>query len=218
MAQTRLALVTYVTDKFGDTSTAMVTRAKGFYDARYHMIQDRYFWKQMKDSESQAVVAGTQDITFTSALDLITAVSWGGIALSVINQEQVFQIDASAYDADGSPVSFSVLPKTSTGLPRIRLYRTPTVGATIIAIGKASPETLTDSQSPRITGIDQALHAYVLGDLWEHRRQFSKRDALFAEAEAFLQKMEDIEREQGADNAQIIPGDPCQYNREDLGW
>ncbi len=218
MAQTRSALVAYVTDKFGDTTDAIVTRAKGFYDSRYDMIQDRYFWKQLKDSESQTVAADTQDVTFTSALDLITAVSWDGYALQVINQEQVFQIDPTAYNASGTPVSFSVLPKTSAGLPRIRLYRTPTTSATVIAMGKASPETLTDSESPRITGIDQALHGYIMGDLWESKRQYTKASACFQEAEAFLQKMIDIEEEQGANNAQIIPSDPHQYDREDLGW
>jgi len=218
MAQTRSALVTYVTDKFGDTSTAIVTRAKGFYDARYNMIWDRHFWKQTKVSESQSVSSGTQDITFTSALDLIATVSWDDITLSPINQEQVFQLDAAAYDASGTPVSFSILPKTDAGLPRIRLYRVPTETKTIIAIGKGPPETLTDSQTPRITGIDQALQAYILGDLWEHKRQFSKRDALFAEAEAFLQKMIDIEEDQGANNARIIPYDPMQWDRDDMWY
>jgi len=218
MAQTRSALVTYVTDKFGDTSTAMVTRAKGFYDARYHMIQDRYFWKQMKVSESQSVSSGTQDITFTSALDLITTVTWDDTTLSPINQEQVFQIDPAAYDAEGTPVSFSVLPKTDAGLPRIRLYRTPTTTKTIIAIGKAPPETLGDDDSPRLTGIDQALHGYILGDMWEHKRQYTKAGVCFQEAEAFLQKMIEIEEEQGANSARLIPSDPHQWDRDDLWW
>jgi hypothetical protein len=218
MAQTRSALVTYVTDKFGDTSTAMVTRAKGFYDARYAMIQDRYFWKQMKVSESTSVASGTQDITFTNALDLITVVSWADIQLSPVNQEQVFQIDPSANDGEGTPVSFSVLPKTDAGLPRIRLYRVPTETKTLIVIGKAPTETLSDSESPRLTGIDQALHGYVLGDMWEHKRQYTKASACFQEAEAFLQKMIDIEEDQGANSARIIPSDAHQWDREDVGF
>lgn len=218
MAQTRSALVTYVTDKFGDTSTAIVTRAKGFYDARYNMIQDRYFWKQMKVSETVSVPADTQDVTFSSALDLITTAMWDKIYLGPVNQEQVFQIDTDALTAEGTPVSFSVLPKTDAGLARIRLYRTPTETKNLTVLGKAPTETLSDSEKPRLTGIDQALQAFILGDLWEHKRQFSKRDALFAEAEAFLQKMIDIERDQGANSARIIPHEEHQWDRNQLGW
>jgi len=218
MAQTRSALVTYVTDKFGDTTTAMVTRAKGFYDARYAMIQDRYFWKQLKVSESTSVTAGTQDITFTNALDLITVVSWADIQLQPINQEQVFQINPEAWDAEGTPVSFSVLPKTAAGLPRIRLFRTPTETKTLLVLGKAPTETLGDDERPRLTGIDQALHGYIMGDIWVYKRQYTKAGVCFQEAEAFLNLMQRIEEQQGANSARIIPGDDHQWDREYLGY
>jgi len=216
MAQTRAQMVTYVTDKFGVTTSAMTTRAGGFYDARYRMIQDRYLWKQLLVSETSTLAADQQDVTLTSAIDVVIAIRWNKVHLHPVNQEQVFQLNAEAFDGSGDAMGFSVLPKTSAGLSRIRLYETPTQGKELLVLGKAPPETLTDSETPRMTGIDQSLHAYILGDLWQSIRQFGKADVLFKEAEAFLDQMIKIEREQSAYNPQIIIADDGQWDRDDV--
>jgi hypothetical protein len=216
MAQTRLQLVTYVTDKFRVTTDAVVDRAKGFYDVRYRMIWDRFYWKQSKVSESVSVTAGTQDITFTSAIDRIIGARWDGMQILPVNQEQVFQINATAWDASGTPVAFSELPKDSSGLTRIRLYEIPQTTRTLVVIGKAPSETLTDNQSPRLGGIDQCLQAYVLGDLWQSIRQFNKAALLYEEAEAFLREMIKIEQEQTAYSNRIIPSSDGDYSRDDF--
>jgi hypothetical protein len=216
MAQTKSQLVTYVTDKFRVTTDAVVTRAKGFYDVRYRMIWDRFYWKQSKVSESQSVTAGTQDVTLTSAIDRVVAVRWDGNQILPVNQEQVFQINATSWDASGTPLAFSELPKDSSGLTRIRLYEIPQVTRTLVVLGKAPSETLTDGQSPRLGGIDQCLQAYVLGDLWQSIRQFAKADILYNEAENFLAAMIKIEQEQTAYSNRIIPSGDADYSRNDL--
>lgn len=209
-------MVTYVTDKFGITSSATVTRAKGFYDVRYRMIWDRYYWKQTKVSETSTLSANDQDITLTAAIDRVVAVRWNKRRLLPVNQEQVFQIDPEAFDSAGEVVGFSELPKDSSGLTRIRLYQIPQEGKELVVLGKAPPETLNDNETPRLSGIDQALQAYILGDLWQSIRQFTKADKLYAEAEAFLTKMIEIEKEQSAFDSRIIPYDDEQYDRDDL--
>lgn len=216
MSQTRGQMVTYVTDKFGVTSTATVTRAAGFYDVRYRMIQDRYYWKQLKVSETSTLVSGVQDVTLTAAIDRIVAVRWNNRRLLPSNQEQVFQIDPEAFDSEGEVVAFSELGKDSSGLARIRLYQIPQEGKELLVLGKAPPETLTDSQTPRLSGIDQSLQAYILGDLWQSIRQFTKADKLYLEAELFLKEMMKIEQEQSAFDYRIIPYDDEQYDRDDL--
>jgi hypothetical protein len=209
-------MATYVTDKFGVTTAAMVTRAKGFYDVRYRMIWDRYYWKQTKVSESSTVSASTQDVTLTAAIDRVVAVRWNNRRLLPVNQEQVFQLDPEAFDSAGEVVGFSELPKDSSGLTVIRLYEIPQDSKELMVLGKAPPETLTDSETPRLSGIDQSLQAYVLGDLWQSIRQFSKADILYREAETFLQQMIKIEEEQSAYDKRIIPSDDEQYDRDDL--
>ena len=216
MAQTRAQLVNYVTDKFGVTTDAVKTRAKGFYDSRYRMIQDQFLWRQLKVSESQTVSSGVQDITLTSAIGDVIAVRWNNRRLLPVQQEQVFALDPEAFDSAGEVVGFSVLPKTDAGLCKIRLYETPQDSKEVLVLGKAPPETLTDDQSPRISAIDQALQAYVLGDLWQSIRQFSKADALFNEAQKYLADMIRLEQEQSAYDARIIPYDDEQYDRDDL--
>ncbi len=216
MGQTKGQMVDYVTDKFGITTEEVKNRARGFYDVRYRMIWDRFYWKQTKVSETASVAANQQDVTFTSLIDKVVAIRWNNRRLLPVNQEQVFQLDPEAFDSQGEVVGFSELPKDSSGLSRIRLYEIPQEAKEVLVLGKAPPETLTHGQSPRMVGIDQSLQAYVLGDLWQSIRQFSKANELYREAETFLNQMIKIEQEQSAYDNRIIPYDDEQYDRDDL--
>jgi len=216
MGQTKGQMVDYVTDKFGITTDAMKTRARGFYDVRYAMIWDRFYWKQTKVSETQSVAANQQDVTFSALIDRVVAIRWNNRRLLPVNQEQVFQLDPEAFDSAGEVVGFSELPKDNNGFAQIRMYEIPQEAKEVLVLGKAPPEQLTDGQRPRMTGIDQCLQAYILGDLWQSIRQFTKADKLYSEAEAFIDKMIEIEQEQAAYDNRIIPYDDEQYDRDDL--
>ena len=216
MSSTLQQVADFCSAKFGATDAATVVLAKDFAKARHRVIWDGYFWKETKVSESQALAADIQDVTFSTNIDKVVRIRWDNRQLLPVNQEQVFQIDPEAFDTAGEVVAFSELPKSAGGAPKIRLYSIPQDARTITVLGKAPTPTLTDASTSPLSGVDQCWIAYVNGDLQQWARQFGKANVYFEEARFFYEKMIEIEQEQSAYQAQIIPYDDEQYDRDDL--
>ena len=207
----------FVATKAGVTDTTTKTTIKGFVRFRHGVIWDSYLWKESKASESQTVSSGVQDVTLTSAIDKVTRVRWDDRQILPVTQEQVFQINAPAFDSAGEVVGFSPLPNTSGGLSKIRLYEIPQVSKELLVLGKGLKPTLAnDTDTSPLTGIDQAWIAYVNGDVMQWMRQFSKADKYFVEARHYHDKMIELEEQQAAHQTQIIPADDGDYGRNDL--
>ena len=83
-------------------------------------------------------------------------------------------------------------------------------------LGKLTLPALTDSDSPKINGIDNALLAYVEGDMLEHMRQYGKAQVKQQEAAGAMMLMRDLESAQSAKIARLIPEVPNVWDINDF--
>jgi len=99
---------------------------------------------------------------------------------------------------------------TSQAFQRISLLNAPDRQRPMRLLAKRRIKPLIeDSDSPELTGIDNALIAAALGDLLEAMRQYGKAQAKFQESGEFVRQMARLEREQSAGVARIIPAGGC---------
>jgi hypothetical protein len=219
MSLTVQEITDFVATKAGVTDTAAKTTIKGFARRRHDIIWDSYLWKESKVSESHTAISGVQDVTLTSAIDKVIRVRWNDYQILPITQEQVFQLNAPAFDRDGPVLSFSLLPKSDSGLSKIRLFEIPQESKELLVLGKApKPSLSNDTDTSPLSGVDQAWIAYVNGDVMQWMRQFSKAKDYFVEARHYHDKMIELETEQAAHQTQIIPADDGAYGINDIGF
>ena len=122
-----------------------------------------------------------------------------------VNYETVFQIEPDEFNQSGTPTSFVVLPKDSSGNAVIKLVRKPNTAKTLLVLGKLKITALGDTDSPKINGVDNALLAYVESDMLEHMRQYGKAQVKQGEAAAQMSLMRDLEMGQAAKETRVIP-------------
>lgn len=211
-------LKTFTTGKLGITDATALDQAEDFIQARWKMIWNAQPWRQTRWQETISVPAGTQDVTLGAEFEFVTACRWNGDReLTPTSDASALSAYPAGYDGSGTPVSFAQLAKTSAGLVQIRLFQTPTETKNLLVLGKRTCVDLTaPTDSPLIPGVDECLQAFVMGDLFQWIRQFSKAQACYAEANALLQKMVEIETQQANEIRRIIPlvdpGDDANYS------
>jgi hypothetical protein len=200
---------TFCTTKLGITDAAANTVAGTFASARWKMIWDAQPWRQTRWQQQVTVPAGTQDITLDSQFELVTAARWkGSDELLAVSDVSAFSQNPAGYDQSGPPLGFAQLARDTSGNVRIRLFQIPTEEQPLLVLGKRKCTELTaDSDVPLIPGIDPCLCAFVMGDLYQWIRQFSKAEICFGEANALLAKMVEIETAQTSEVRRIIPVD-----------
>lgn len=205
---------TYTTSKLGLTDATALAQAELFAKARWRTIWHEADWKQARYQESVSVGAGTQDITLNAKFDTVKACRWAGQnELGSVNDVAAMQLDPIGYDASGTPVAWIPLGKTAPGgVLQIRLVRKPDVAGTLLVIGKRKPIELTTGtadadnvQEVPIPGGSECLCEFVMGDLYEWLRQFSKAEWYFKKAAICLEKMKEIETAQASELRRIIP-------------
>jgi hypothetical protein len=200
-------LKTFCTTKLGITDTAAKSVAGTFANARWKMIWDAQPWRQTRWQATISVPAGTQDVTLGTEFEFVTACRWKGQnELLPISDQAAFSINPAGYDQSGTPLGFAQIGKTTGGLVQIRLFQIPTETQNLLVLGKRKCIELTaDSDTPLIPGIDPCLQAFVMGDLYQWIRQFSKAQVHYEEANALLAKMVEIETAQTSEIRRIIP-------------
>jgi hypothetical protein len=213
------AIVDYSTTKLGITDLAARAAAAKFADGRWAMIWNHAIWRQSRVSAVVSAPAGQQEVVMPPEIDLVHAVRIGGVQMLEPTLDiDALWLDPAGVDQPGYTAMFSVIGKNPAGLTRIRLHRPPSTTATLLVLGKLpAPRLLLDTDAPLgVPGVDECLIAYVLGDLHQWVRQFSKAQAFFTEANALLLKSVEQETHQNAETRRIIPT-AQQLDGEDWG-
>ena len=202
------AIVAYTTAKLGVDDLAARDRAKLFAAGRWGMIWNHTLWRQSRTSATVALPANTQEMTLPAEIDLVHAVRIGGDRMLEGSHDlDALWLDPAGRDQPGMTASFMVIGKDASGLTRLRLHRPSDQASTLLVLGKTpAPALSADTDTPMgIPGIDECLVAYVLGDLNQWMRQFSKADRYYQEANALLAKAVEIETMQQAETRRMIP-------------
>lgn len=178
-----------------------------------------------------------------SYLDLPVAIRFtgsgdtDGIEIPAAEWQSFFQLDPNIWNnvdsRKSTPNNFVNLSRLMTdgattygqsGIPRIKLVPTPNTAGTLFILGKkqscvrqlGETAAITLNRSIDLRGADNALMAYVEGDLLEYSRQYSKAQAKFAEGTAHVSTMKDMERGQQQQISRIIPDSDYSYDFNDI--
>lgn len=201
-------LATYAAKIVRMPDDVTVAQAKEFLRLRWRMIWDATVWTQTVITHSQAVPAATQELTIDEPLvDRVLAIRWNSETdLPGVSWDTAYRGDPASWDAPGSPLSYIERPKAADGSAVIRFQRCPTqAGAVLILAKRACPQLALDTDTPTLSGADQALVAYAVGDLLDHMGQTGRAQARWQEGVAHQQKMIEIDTQQPQAVRRLIP-------------
>jgi hypothetical protein len=214
---------TFVTNKLGQFDTLSSSLCKEFTKARYKMIWDAYLWR-----DTQVLITGlaadtTGVMLFPNGVERIIAIRASRThILTQADSPMLMQLDPTVFERTGEPVAFEDFTDTADGNKlKLRLYPIPQASIEITLSGKrALIPLVNDSDRPIIRNIDNALIAFVQGDMLQRARQYGKADKVFAEAGALLQSIQNLENQQSARVQRVIPDiepdaydDSCDYSK-----
>lgn len=218
----------FVTGKIGRTDSDSVTKCREFLARRYELVWNSQLWRETLVTATQSVPADTQDVTLTdSSVDQIVAVRWSDTTLGPVAHEQVFAIDPTLFDNSGTPLAFITLPKTPDGAVRIRLVQKPRETKTLTVLGKVKLRIIDENNQyqtrnltqildkPAISNLDNALLCFAEADMLTRERQYSKAQMMQAEAVAQVKVAVGVEKNQSANNLQVLAVDSGEWSRDD---
>jgi hypothetical protein len=211
------AIVDYACTKLGFNDLTAREAAAKFADGRWAMVWNHAIWRQSRAVTSVAVEANQQEVVMPPEIDLVHAVRLGADQMLEPTLDiDALWLDAAGRDQPGATVAFMVLGKNAEGRTRLRLLRPPAQATTLLVLGKLpAPRLLVGTDAPMgVPGAAECLVAFVLGDLHQWQRQFSKAEAFFQEANALLLKSVEQETHQNAETRRIMP----QAQQLEDGW
>jgi len=154
-------------------------------------------------------------IDFPVALRFTETGQTDGTELPVGDWMSFFQLDPNQWEnvstRRATPTGAINLPKDGSGYARLKLVPVPQTAGTLYVLGKLKWVELSDSDTPCLRGIDNALLAFAEGDMLERGRQYAKAQAKYAEAGAHLEIMRDIEKGQQQSISNIVPLEEGYY-------
>lgn len=216
---TLLELATWICNKHEATDTTSLARAKDFLKNRWAFIWNKHPWRETKDFATVEVAADTQTVEMPEACAAILGLRWGDSReLAPMEVEMVLRMHPHVWDQSGEPYGYSIMEKTAAGLLQIRLFRKPETAKDLLVLYKKPVPVLTDSDSPALLGIDQALLAFGEGDFLEYRHQYGKAQIKFEEGGAMLAEIYDQELNQTATTRQLVPEDGGWDSHEPDSW
>jgi len=174
-------------------------------------------------------------------LDLVVAIRFttdadpDGVEVPSADWQLFFQLDPGAWNNVDSrratPSNFVNLPREMnpalygfSGGPKIKLIPAPNADGTLYILGKQQSPTRQLGEAAAVTadadfsirGCENAIMAFVEGDLLEYSRQHGKAQAKFAEAAALVSVMKDMERNQQQQVSRIIPDAMPVWTMDDV--
>jgi hypothetical protein len=197
----------YCAGKLGLDDTLTKDKAGEFARARWRMLWNNQLWRQTRHVDTISVAAGLQEVTLPAEFGFALAIRWGDSRLLTATLDlSALAKDPGGWALPGDVLGFSLMPRSADGRARIRLHRVPSTAGTLLVIGKRTCiELLADTDTPLLTGSDECLCAFVMGDLYQWMRQLGKAQAFFQEANAHLAKMVEIETAQTTESRQLTP-------------
>ena len=202
---TRLEIAQFVANKLQKSDAGSLAILKTFIDKRYDMIWNSGLWRETLGTTSYSVAIDVNEVTLSSTVHFPVSAAWDNNEIAPTNLDTVFRIDPELLSQSGTPVQFLVLPNDSSGNAVIQLIKKPDTAKTLLVLGKLKVVALTDSDSPKINGIDNALIAFVEGDMLQHTRQYGKAQVMQQEAAAQLAICRDLETSQSAKISKLVP-------------
>jgi hypothetical protein len=193
--------------KLGLTDTLTKTQAGEFAKARWRMIWNFHLWRQTRHADEVAVASGQQVVILPASFETPLAARWNATqGLAATLDLSVFGADPANWNVPGPVLRYSPMPRAEDGRVQIRLHGTPEKAGVLLVLGKRTCiDLIADTDTPLISGTDECLIAFIMGDLYQWMRQFSKAQIFFQEANALLAKMVEIETAQTTETRQIIP-------------
>jgi hypothetical protein len=146
----------------------------------------------------------------------VIQVSGSSPVSSANNYDEIYSLSKSSttspltvQDSTLSTTIFSLESwETSRTYQRVHFDTIPDAAQTCLILFKRTFRPLVnDSDSPELTGIDNALLASAIGDMLEGQRQYGKAQIKMQEASMMASQMADLERHQSASSMQLIPWD-----------
>ncbi|WP_043586966.1 hypothetical protein [Geminisphaera colitermitum] len=199
-------LTEFCAEKIGINDITTRELAAKFAAVRWSMIWDSRAWTQSRIYDAVSVPTGQQEVTLPVDFTLVHTARWNKNPILPMDDITAFHQDPGAWDASGPIVAFSALPKDAEGRARIRLTRVPVESGTLYIIGKRRcPPLVNDNDEPTLTGISECLTAFVMADLEQWQRQFTKAREFLSEANALLKQAVEIDTQQATQVVQVIP-------------
>lgn len=212
---TKSEIAIFVGEKVHSTDDDSIAVFKSFVDRRYEMIWNAELWRESLGTYSTTVTSGSDLVELTSDMDFPVSAYWDEKEITPVDYQRVFQINPALLAESGTPTDFIVVSK-SGGKPRIKLVRVPNETKTLLVLGKLVLTPLGDSDSPKLSGVDNALVTYVEADALEYLQQYAKAQAKMQEAGAHMQLMRDMEKNQSARVQQLVPDVGAEWNPHDF--
>ncbi len=197
---------------------ASIERAKKYVRNRWLTIWNSHLWK---DSIGYASVQAEMDngkCILRVPLERVRNIRYGNYTIYPIDPSNVFQLDPEAFDNFGEVCGFTSLGKDVNGNRIVQIVRVPKniEAESFLVMGKIKCPQLEDTDEPFLTGIEDSITEFVIGDLWQDDQQGSKASSAYANASTFLDLMRKIDGEQSASNPRFIPDASGNYTRDDF--
>jgi len=200
-------IATQVVNLHGQTDANSLALAKTIVKNKYEQIWNGSLWKDSVSVVTQTYTSGTTPLTVDSSLSTVLKVRWNNFPLQLITYDDLMDIYGTnllTSTAD-SPKYFLPLPLDSNRNPVIQILGNPTTTQTVVIYGKLKFTQLTDTTSPTINGIDQALVEFASAYFLRRMNQYAKADNMEKQSANTVQALIDIENNQQADNHQVRP-------------
>lgn len=186
---------------------ASIEQAVAYAKDRWRTIWNGHLWKDSVGYVSTGAEVKDGGCYLSVPLERVRNIRCNDYAIYPIDPSNVFQLDPMAFDNFGEITGFSEMGKDADGNRIVRIFSVPQeVGKqSFLVMGKKKCPELADDDEPFLTGIDDALLEFVVGDLWRRDQQFTKANACYTNGSTFVEQMRKIDGEQSATNPRIVP-------------
>lgn len=192
--------------RFVRQDAATIALAKAYVRQRADMLWDAHNWRQAQTILSLPVAAGQTEIALGAGILRPLAVRWNTTMLDGLDHGTAMRLLPETFDAVGDPIGYIELARDASRGSRIQLVQVPHEAGTLLVLAKRRcPGLPADTSEYLIAGIDAALVAYALGDLWSYEGQEQKAAVKFNEAGQLAQKALDAEINAGGVRPRLIP-------------
>ena len=192
--------------RFVRQDAATIALAKAYVRQRADMLWDAHNWRQAQTILTLPVAAGQAEIDLGTGILRPMSVRWNTAILDGLDHGTAMRLLPETFDTVGDPIGYIELPRDASRGARIKLVQIPREAGTLLVLAKRRcPGLPTDTSEYLIAGLDAALVAYALGDLWSYEGQEQKAAVKFNEAGQLAQKALDAEVLAGGVRPRLIP-------------